>query len=116
MEKFWLADFFHCVHRLYLNVMLNQAGFGYHNFGLLLFLPFRSKIHFMKKFIAIISILFLCAFTPAGNVYVCVSNTSVAYHSNRNCTGLSRCTHEIKAMSIDDAVKMGKRQCHICYK
>jgi hypothetical protein len=70
----------------------------------------------MKKFIALVSIVVLCAFTPSTDVYVCVSTTSVAYHSNKSCTGLSRCTHEIKAMSVDDAVKMGKRPCHICYK
>jgi integrase/recombinase XerD len=36
------------------------------------------------------------------------------YHTSDHCSGLNRCTHEIKGMSIADAQKMGKTPCHIC--
>jgi hypothetical protein len=71
----------------------------------------------MKKLIAIASIVLLTAFKPVSEtVYVCVSKGSVAYHSNRDCSGLAHCKFAIKAMSVSDAVKLGKRECHICYK
>ena len=70
----------------------------------------------MKKLIVFISVLVLTSFIQIKTVYVCISKGSVAYHSNRNCSGLSHCKSEIKGMSIDDAMKLGKRECHICYK
>ncbi len=52
-----------------------------------------------------------------ADVYVCYSATSVAYHSNQNCKGLSRCTHKIIAVSENDAIKKyQKRMCKWCYK
>ncbi len=70
----------------------------------------------MKKLITIVLFLVLTAFTQTNTIYVCMSKGSVAYHSNRNCSGLAHCKSEVKTMSIADAVKMGKRECHICYK
>jgi hypothetical protein len=53
---------------------------------------------------------------PAENaVYVCLSKSSVAYHSSDRCAGLNRCTHEVKAMSASDAQNLGKRACQKCY-
>jgi hypothetical protein len=60
---------------------------------------------------------------PRGNeagrrtatVYVCVSKSSVAYHSRDNCAGLNRCSHEVRAMSVTDAQQLGKRACRKCY-
>lgn len=53
--------------------------------------------------------------TTETAVYVCVSKSSVAFHSTDECSGLNRCTHEIKAMSTADAQRMGKRACLKCY-
>ncbi|RSK46100.1 hypothetical protein [Hymenobacter perfusus] len=36
-------------------------------------------------------------------VYVCMSKGSVAYHISDRCSGLNRCTHTVKAMSVSDA-------------
>lgn len=70
----------------------------------------------MKKIIVIVSIALL-SFTAGNNtVYVCVSKSSVAYHSTRACTGLEHCTHTINAMSEADAVKLGKRRCKLCWQ
>ena len=51
----------------------------------------------------------------AATVYVCISKGSVAYHSSDNCAGLNRCSHEIKAMSVEAAAGLGKRACLKCY-
>lgn len=48
-------------------------------------------------------------------VYVCMSKSSVAYHSRGNCAGINRCTHEVKQMSTVEAQKLGKRACQKCY-
>jgi len=48
-------------------------------------------------------------------VYVCMSKGSVAYHNSDRCSGLNRCTHTVKAMSVADAQDLGKRACQKCY-
>jgi hypothetical protein len=48
-------------------------------------------------------------------VYVCMSKSSVAYHSRDNCASINRCTHEVKQMSAAEAQKLGKRTCQKCY-
>jgi hypothetical protein len=52
---------------------------------------------------------------PNAAVYVCMSKSSVAYHSRDNCAGLNRCTHEVKSMSVGTAEEIGKRACMKCY-
>lgn len=56
----------------------------------------------------------ITAHTSAA-VYVCMSKGSVAYHSSDHCAGLNRCSHEVKAMTADDAAQLGKRACLKCY-
>lgn len=68
----------------------------------------------MKLFIIILSYAFL-SFSTADKVYVCMSESSVAYHLTKNCTGLDNCTHEIKAMTVSEAVDLKKRECKKCY-
>ena len=49
------------------------------------------------------------------SVYICFSSTAHVYHSSRNCSGLSHCTHEIIKVSLSDAInKYGRRACKIC--
>lgn len=49
-------------------------------------------------------------------VYICISSSSYAYHSNRDCRGLNRCTHEIRKVTLEDAKdKYSKKPCKICY-
>jgi hypothetical protein len=73
----------------------------------------------MKIFIVVFS-LFLLSFPsqkePATKVYVCISASSERYHAFKDCRGLQRCNHEIKEVSIEEAKKMGKTPCHICYR
>lgn len=51
----------------------------------------------------------------ADSVYICVSKTGHKYHSDRDCRGLARCTHEIRKVSKDEAIRMGYSACKICY-
>ena len=48
-------------------------------------------------------------------VYVVMSNTAYAYHSNRNCKGLKKATHTIKEITLEEAREMGRKPCKICY-
>ena len=61
-------------------------------------------------------------FSPVNSVYICVSSTAYVYHGSSGCSGLNRCTHEIRKVSVSDAVnKYGRRACRIsgcswCYQ
>lgn len=66
----------------------------------------------MKVFV-IISLL-LCSFgslPTSSNVYVCISPHGKKYHFNRECSGLKKCTHEIRRVSKDEAIRMRYTVC-----
>ncbi|MDB5154962.1 MAG: hypothetical protein JWR54_3713 [Mucilaginibacter sp.] len=80
----------------------------------------------MKKAIFILTMLLSISISNAASckhfavatvdsVYVCVSKTGHKYHSDRDCRGLARCTHEIRKVSTEQAIKMGYSACKICY-
>jgi hypothetical protein len=80
----------------------------------------------MKKFILALSMLISVNITNGisishlakpypDSVYICVSKTGHKYHNDRNCRGLARCTHEIRKVSKDEAIRMGYSACKICY-
>ncbi len=70
----------------------------------------------LKRLTLLLSLLISLSFTSSTTVYVCDSNTSVAYHSNRSCKGLNRCAHTIISVTENDAItRYGKRACKICY-
>jgi hypothetical protein len=49
-------------------------------------------------------------------VYICISSSSYAYHKDKYCRGLQRCTHEISYVSLEDAQnKYYRKPCKICY-
>ena len=74
----------------------------------------------MKKIV--VTMVFLAAglgFGAFGNssrmVYVCTGPTAYAYHIDRNCRGLSRCSGEIRCVSYADALSMGRtKACGWC--
>jgi hypothetical protein len=54
--------------------------------------------------------------TAGNKVWICDSKTSVAYHSKKDCAGLSRCTHQIIEISEEEAKKeYDKRKCKMCF-
>ena len=48
-------------------------------------------------------------------VYICNSPNAYAYHRNRGCAGLNRCTHGISSVSKSTAQSKGRSACKKCY-
>jgi hypothetical protein len=72
----------------------------------------------------LVSVLLLTSFTPAHKaavkapvyVYLCEGPASKVYHASPDCRGLSRCSTKIYKVTLEEAVKMGRRPCKIEYK
>lgn len=47
--------------------------------------------------------------TQKTAVYICNSDGATKYHYSKNCRGLSKCTHTISKVTIDEARKKGKK-------
>lgn len=52
--------------------------------------------------------------TNDNTVYICTGNSSNKYHANSKCRGLGGCKGSIKAISKEEAIKMGRTPCGIC--
>ena len=52
--------------------------------------------------------------TNDNTVYICTGNSSKKYHANSKCRGLGGCKGTIKAISKEEAIKMGRTPCTIC--
>lgn len=48
-------------------------------------------------------------------VYVCTGNKSKRYHKTDKCKGLSACSGSIKKVSVNEAKRMNRTPCKICY-
>lgn len=53
--------------------------------------------------------------TDSGKVYICTGPKSKVYHKSEKCKGLNRCSRDVKAISLEEAKKMNRRECKICY-
>jgi len=50
-------------------------------------------------------------------VWICTGEYAYAYHKNKNCRGLNRCSCEIKKVTLKEAKKRERsKPCKICYK
>jgi hypothetical protein len=54
--------------------------------------------------------------TTATYVYICTGGSSKRYHATSGCKGLSNCSGEIKKVTVNDAKKMGRTPCKMCFK
>ncbi len=45
--------------------------------------------------------------------YICVSKNAKVYHLDRDCRGLNRCNHQIRAVKLKEIAKY-RRACKIC--
>jgi hypothetical protein len=74
----------------------------------------------MKKIkVLIASLLFIMVCTSSTHqtttVWICVSPAAVAYHIDKECQGLAKCTHPVISVSKQDAInKYGRRACRFC--
>jgi len=70
------------------------------------------------KFFILIALSFsIISFSLAKEkkcVVVCTGNYAYAYHSSNSCRGLNRCKGAIETISLDEAIKMGRKPCGIC--
>ena len=48
-------------------------------------------------------------------VYICTGPKSECYHKTKTCRGLNRCSGQVKQVSLQEAEKMGRRKCKVCY-
>lgn len=70
----------------------------------------------MKTLLIAIFILLTPVAKKVNTVYICDSKNSEVYHSSKTCKGIEKCTHQIKEVSLEDAVNTYKRRpCKICY-
>lgn len=53
--------------------------------------------------------------SDSNKVYICTGKNAKVYHNDRNCKGLNRCSRAVKAITLDEAKRMGRRECKICY-
>ncbi len=51
-----------------------------------------------------------------GEVFVCTGKRSHAYHSNKECFGLSSCSGDIVVLTMEEAIEEGRTPCHFCHK
>ena len=49
-------------------------------------------------------------------VYICTGGSSKSYHKYPKCTGLSRCSKEVKEITLEQAINMNRVPCKICHK
>ena len=63
-------------------------------------------------FILGLSVLFISSCT--STVYICDGPTASAYHTRRNCIGLTNCSGDISSVSLEEAHDMGRHLCHYC--
>lgn len=47
-------------------------------------------------------------------VFICTGPQSHAYHKSRRCKGLKKCSQEIMAVTLQEAIDMGLHQCRFC--
>ena len=48
-------------------------------------------------------------------VYVCTGPSAKRYHRTPNCSGLSRCSREVKKITLQETEKKGRTPCQKCY-
>ena len=48
-------------------------------------------------------------------VYICEGRYSKVYHKSQDCRGLSNCSTKIYKVTLEEALKMGRRPCKIEY-
>jgi len=69
----------------------------------------------MKKILSITIItLVSSSYTMLqSDVYICKGGSSKVYHKSEKCRGLKFCSTNVDKISVDDAIKLGRRKCKI---
>jgi len=58
-----------------------------------------------------------CVLTSATkkNVFICTGSASKTYHATDSCKGLKSCTADIKVITLNEAKKLKRKPCKLCY-
>ncbi len=65
----------------------------------------------MKLLFCMLTLVVVNTNTSSSDVYICISKTASKYHLSESCKGLSRCTHQVKKTSKDEAKRLGYTLC-----
>ncbi|MBP6730961.1 MAG: hypothetical protein KA149_02820 [Chitinophagales bacterium] len=68
----------------------------------------------LRKISAAAAIIIMLAFKADDKVYICISPGASKYHSHY-CQGLKKCSHEVKSVTVKQAVDKGYGPCGYCY-
>jgi len=52
----------------------------------------------------------------SSGVYICTDSNAKTYHSSYSCKGFGSCKGDIKGISMEQAIKMGRKSCKICFE
>ena len=55
-------------------------------------------------------------FKSENKVYICTGNQSYRYHKTEYCIGLSKCSQSIEEWSMEEAKRLGRTPCRLCYQ
>ena len=50
-----------------------------------------------------------------SKVYICTGPKSECYHKTSTCRGLSKCSGQMKQVTLKEAQQLHRRQCKVCY-
>jgi len=65
----------------------------------------------MIKLLLSSSLFVLLSTSNSTNVYICNSENAVAYHYDKTCRGIKRCTHDILEVTKEEALEKKLRLC-----
>ena len=71
----------------------------------------------MKHYLLIIILSAIISSCSSHNrrVYICTGPYSRAYHKTSNCIGLDNCSRDIKELTENEAIDLGRHKCRFCY-
>lgn len=87
------------------------GGLFYRNMAMMFISPIGIPVFFA---LSLISLLNNGGGNSKDTVFVCTGSSSKTYHRIDDCQGLSRCSGEIREVSLEEARKMRRRACKIC--
>lgn len=79
----------------------------------------------VKQLLAFLAAFFIYGYTSESvcytysdepaKVYVVMSTNAYAYHKTRSCKAVQKATHKVKEVTLEEAQKMGRKSCKMCY-
>lgn len=76
----------------------------------------RKFVNYLRKSLLLLIFVCITPINTADNtkVLICVSSLSTRYH-NRYCSGMNKCTHAERWVTMSEAKSIGRKPCGFCY-